>query len=167
MTVRISSFTSLTPSKPTLYVLLIENVTGKLSTDPVGAGTIPHCSQKCILRWQLRTADWRMEKAAWQLVVNGMVLRHVFKSGNMFMPSFGNKKDLLVTTISDYFTIISLLFHYYFLLLFRHFSPGFESRRSQSGPDFGVKAPTPPPPRQFHSPTPGGALEVWPWTSSA
>ena len=48
MTVRISSFTSLTPSKPILYVLLIENVLGKLSADPAGAGTIPHCLQKCI-----------------------------------------------------------------------------------------------------------------------
>ena len=64
MTVRISSFTSLTPSKPILYVLLIENVLGKLPADPVGAGTIPHCLQKCILWRQLRTADWRMEKAA-------------------------------------------------------------------------------------------------------
>ena len=28
----------------------------------------------------------------------------------------------------------------------RRYSPGFESRRSQSGPDFGVEAPSPPPP---------------------
>ena len=40
MTVRISSFTNLTPSKPILYVLLIENVIGKLSTDPVGAASL-------------------------------------------------------------------------------------------------------------------------------
>ena len=113
MTVRISSFTSLTPSKPILYVLLIENVLGKLSTDAVGAGTIPHCLQKCILRRQLRTANWRMEKAAWQLVVNGMVLRHVLKSGNMFKPSFGNK----MTCLSLLFLIISLLFHYYFTII--------------------------------------------------
>ena len=46
MTVRISSFTSLTPNKPILYVLLIENVLEKLPADPVGAGTIPHCLQK-------------------------------------------------------------------------------------------------------------------------
>ena len=45
MTVRISSFTSLTPKKPIFYVLLIENVLGKLPADPVGAGTIPHCLQ--------------------------------------------------------------------------------------------------------------------------
>ena len=66
MTARISSFTSLTPNKPILYVLLIENVLEKLPADPVGAGTISqaYCLQKCILRRQLRTADWRMEKAA-------------------------------------------------------------------------------------------------------
>ena len=45
MTVRISSFTSLTPNKPILYVLLIENVLGKLPVVPVGAGTMPHCLQ--------------------------------------------------------------------------------------------------------------------------
>ena len=45
MTVRISSFTSLTPNKPILYDLLIENIIGKLPVVPVGAGTIPHCLQ--------------------------------------------------------------------------------------------------------------------------
>ena len=45
MTVKISSFTSWNPSKPILYVLLIENVLGKLCADPVGAGTIPHYLQ--------------------------------------------------------------------------------------------------------------------------
>ena len=61
MTVRIISFTSLTPNKRILYVLLIENVLGMLPVDPVGGGTIP---SKCISRRQLRTADQRMEKAA-------------------------------------------------------------------------------------------------------
>ena len=51
MTVRISSFTSLTTSKPILYVLLIENVLGNLPVVPVGVA-------KCISRRQLRTADW-------------------------------------------------------------------------------------------------------------
>ena len=57
MTVRISSFTSLTPSKPILYVLLIENVTGKLSTDPVGAGTISHRK----MHFKATASDSRLE----------------------------------------------------------------------------------------------------------
>ena len=113
MTVRISSFTSSTPSKPILYVLLIGNVTGKLSTDPVGAGTIPHCLQK--MHFEVTASDSRLEdgKGCLTTWVNGMILRHVFKSGNMFKPSFGNK----MTCLSLLFLIISLLFHYYFTII--------------------------------------------------
>ena len=61
MTVRISSFTSLTPKKPIFYVLLIENVLGKLPADPVGAGTIPHCLQNAFQgdSFRQQTGGWK------------------------------------------------------------------------------------------------------------
>ena len=129
MTVRISFFTRLTPNKPILYVLLIENVLGKLPVDPVGAGTVPHCLQNAFQgdSFVQQTRGWkRLPDVVCQLVGNGIVPRHVFKSGNMFKLTFGNtitSLRLLCFIIYYYFAII----YYYFLLCFRPFSSGFES----------------------------------------
>ena len=132
MTVRISSFTSLTPNKPILYVLLIENVLGKLPVVPVGAGTIPHCLQNALQgdSFSQQTRGWtRLPDVILQLVVNGMVPRHEFKYGNMLKQSFGNTMiclSLLFLIIYYYFTIILLLFYYYFtIILLLFFFPPF------------------------------------------
>ena len=58
MIVRISSFTSLTPKKPIFYVLLIENVLGKLPADPVGAGTV---LISCKMHFKATASDSRLE----------------------------------------------------------------------------------------------------------
>ena len=83
----------------------------------------------------------------------------------MFKPSFGNK----MTFLSLLFLIISLLFHYYFTIIYYYLSAIFRPDSNPGDPNvvlnLGSKHP-PPPPWQCHSPTPGGALEVWPWTSS-
>ena len=96
MAVRISSFTSLTPSKPILYVLLIENVLGKLHADPVGAGTIPHCLQK--MHFKVTASDSRLENGRGYLTTCGQWDDHNY-----------------------YFTIILLLFHYNFIIIFPPF----------------------------------------------
>ena len=116
MTVRISSFTSLTPNKPNLYVMLIGNVLGRLPVVPVGAGTIPHCLQNAFQgdSFGHQTGGWkRLPDVGCQLVGNGMVPRHGFKSGNMFKPSFGKSMtslSLLFLIIYYYFPIIIILF---------------------------------------------------------
>ena len=60
MTVIISSFTSLTPNKPILYVLLIENVLEKLPADPFGSGTIPNFLQNAFqgVSFRQQTRGW-------------------------------------------------------------------------------------------------------------